>query len=172
MKPSLLQKRKPSSAAIAASGLAGLAGGLLASWLMVKFQQSIWPPPTGDRGSSTAKLAKDVIKWTGAAPLTNQQARHDGTRIHYALGAGLGLAYGAAAVVNPRITLAGGVLFGVATELVIDQAIVPALGLANPFWKCPVKWHVRGLAAHIVFGTATEATRRLTLKLSGTPDAT
>ena len=77
----------------------------------------------------------------------------------------VGLAYGTVAVIRPRVTVAGGILFGVATELVIDQTIVPILGLSNPFWKCPVKWHVRGLAAHIVFGIGTDMTRRLLLKL-------
>lgn len=165
MTPAPRAMREHRLSAIAAGGAAGLAGGLVASWLMVKFQQSVWPPPKGDRGSPTAKLAKDVRAWTNSEPLTDRRMKTDGTLIHYVLGAGLGLGYGATAVLQPRVTLARGILFGVATELVIDQTIVPALGLANPFWRCPVKWHLRGLAAHLVFGIATDATRRLSLQL-------
>lgn len=150
--------------ALVAGGAAGLIGGLVASWLMVQFQQRIWPPPEGDGASATAKLARQLAA-LGGRDLTDEQAATGGELIHYTLGAGLGLAYGAAAAVRPGVAADMGVRFGVATEAVIDQAIVPALGLANPFWKCPAEWHLRGLAAHIVFGVATETTRRLALEL-------
>lgn len=149
-----------------ASAAAGMVGGLVASWLMVKFQRHVWPAPEGDDGeSSTTRLARELYKLRSEEPLRSRQAQQVGSIIHYGLGAGLGLAYGAAANSRPVIASGAGVPLGVVTELVFDQAIVPALGLSNPFWKCPVEWHVRGMAAHLVFGTVTEASRRLLLRL-------
>jgi uncharacterized membrane protein YagU involved in acid resistance len=151
----------------AASAAAGLVGGLVASWLMVAFQRRVWPPPEGDGGeSSTTKLARDVAGPLGHGPLTDAAARTAGSTIHYALGAGLGLAYGAAVAYRPAASAGAGMAFGLATEIVIDQAVVPAFGLANPFWKCPPSWHIRGLAAHLLFGAATDATRRGLLALA------
>lgn len=154
------------STSAAAGAAAGLIGGLVASWLMVEFQHRVWPPPKGDGGeSSTSKLARDLARLGGRRTPTDDQAKSAGELIHYGLGAGLGLLYGAAASTRPAIAAGAGLPFGIATEIIIDQALVPALGLSNPFWKCPVEWHVRGLAAHLVFGLATEASRRLLLSV-------
>ena len=161
-----IHARKSGRRYLAASAAAGLVAGLVASWLMVEFQRRVWPAPIGDDGEpSTAKLARHSAKLSGREPLTDEQARTAGEVVHYALGAGLGLLYGAAASSKPAVAAGAGLPFGAATEIVIDQAIVPALGLSNPFWKCPPKWHLRGLAAHLVFGLATEASRRLLLRL-------
>lgn len=151
-------------ASLAAGSLAGKVGGLAASWLMVEFQHRIWPAPKGDGGeSSTTKLARRLNAFRSGHRLTDKQAETAGTFVHYALGAGLGLIYGAGASSKPAIASGAGLPFGVVTEMVFDQALVPALGLSNPFWKCPAAWHVRGLAAHLVFGLGTEASRRLIL---------
>lgn len=149
------------AASPAAGAAAGLVGGLVASWLMVRFQRRVWPPPKADEESSTTRLARDLAELLGREPPTDDQARAAGSLIHYTLGAGLGLAYGAAAGVRPAVASGMGLPFGAATEIVIDQAIVPALGLSNPFWKCSPARHLRGLVAHLLFGAATEATRRL-----------
>ena len=160
------KRDRPATSSLVAGAAAGLVGGLVASWLMVEFQHRAWPPPKGDDGEpSTSKLARRLAEPQISKPLTDYGARTGGELIHYALGAGLGLAYGAAASRRPAVAAGAGIPFGVATEIVIDQALVPALGLSNPFWKCPAEWHVRGLAAHLVFGLATELSRRFTLLL-------
>lgn len=154
--------RENTTASLASGAAAGLVGGLVASWLMVQFQHRVWPTPKGDGGEpSTSKLARHLAELGGRdEPLTDEQAKTAGEFVHYALGAGLGLVYGAAASAKPAVATGAGLPFGIATEIVIDQALVPALGLSNPFWKCPAEWHLRGLAAHMVFGLATEASRR------------
>ncbi len=160
-------KEHPVAGSPAASAAAGLVGGLVASWLMVAFQQEAWPPPQGDGGeSSTTRLARDVAGLLGRGPLTDAAAKAAGSAIHYALGAGLGLTYGAAVAYRPAASAGAGLAFSLATEVVIDQAVVPAFGLADPFWRCPPSWHVRGLAAHLLFGAAIDATRRGLLALA------
>jgi putative membrane protein len=80
--------------------------------------------------------------------------------MHYALGLGLGVAYGVAAEFRPEVTVGAGTLFGVATATVLDEAAVPALGLAEPPWETDAGTHLFSYASHVVFGLAAELVRR------------
>ncbi len=52
---------------------------------------------------------------------------------------------------------AGGLVFGLAFWLLIDEGANVALGLTPGPAEFPWQAHARGLAGHLVFGVATEA---------------
>lgn len=51
----------------------------------------------------------------------------------------------------------GGIVFGGLFWAVEDEGISPILGLAGDITKYPAEAHLRGLAAHVIFGTVTAA---------------
>jgi uncharacterized membrane protein YagU involved in acid resistance len=51
-----------------------------------------------------------------------------------------------------------------------DEIAMPLLGLSRPTTRRPFEMHLQSLAAHLVFGTATEMTRRA-LQRQAAPDA-
>lgn len=80
-----------------------------------------------------------------------------------ALGIGTGMAavggavYAAVARQWPLGWLAGGAVFGAMFWAVGDEGLGTALGLVGDNTKYPAEAHLRGLAAHTVFGVVTAA---------------
>ena len=54
--------------------------------------------------------------------------------------------------------LSAGLLTGAAMSVVADELMTPAFGFSAPNSDYPLVTHVRGFAAHLVFGTAVAAT--------------
>jgi putative membrane protein len=79
--------------------------------------------------------------------------------IHYGMGAGLGVAYGAAARRWPRATRGRGALAGLAIYVGTHGSLLPALGIQRPPWRlapAAVAWES---TSHVLFGAALEAAR-------------
>lgn len=96
-------------------------------------------------------------------PLTDGQRLRAQQAIHYAFGAGLGVAYGAAATRWRSASRGRGTLAGVAIYAATHASVLPALGIQRPPWQlapAAVAWES---ASHAVFGAALEAARRATL---------
>jgi putative membrane protein len=92
--------------------------------------------------------------------LSEKEERIAGPVMHYAFGALTGGIYGALAEVAPAVTRGAGMPFGIAVWLGADEITIPALRLAEPPWEHPPMVHARALAAHLVYGTATEGFRK------------
>jgi uncharacterized membrane protein len=43
---------------------------------------------------------------------------------------------------------------------IVDETLVPAAGLGDPFWKAPLASHPYSYLSHLVFGVTTEAARK------------
>jgi hypothetical protein len=167
--------------------VAGLVGGLVASWTMNQFQavwskaaegfekphgaQSMQPSDSSDAAQSsdrnkedqddaTVKAAKAISEGIFGRKLKESEKKPAGAAIHYAFGSATGGLYGAAAEVAPQLTTGLGLPFGVAFWMVADEAVVPLLGLSKGPTKYPVSTHVYALASHLVYGLTTEVTRR------------
>jgi len=69
--------------------------------------------------------------------------------------ASTGALYAAAARKWSLGWLAGGVVFGALFWAVEDEGLGPAMGLAGDNTEYPLEAHLRGLAAHVVFGVVT-----------------
>ena len=165
--------------------VAGLAGGLVASWTMNQFQAA-WTrmagnsekphgaqsmqPSEGSKGDqeqdvkeqddATVETAKVISRQVFGHELQESEKRPAGAVVHYAFGAVTGGLYGALAEVTPQVTSAAGIPFGAAFWLLADEIAVPALGLSKGPDEYPVSTHAYALASHLVYGVTAEMSRR------------
>jgi putative membrane protein len=155
--------------------VAGLVGGLVASWTMNRFQD-VWlklsekgdqsasgrstEQSEGEQDDTTVKAASAISEGIFGHKLSQGEKKLAGPAVHYALGTGVGGLYGAAAEVMPEVTTGAGLPFGVAFWLVVDETAVPVLGLSKPPTEYPASTHVYALASHLVYGLTAEIVRR------------
>lgn len=167
--------------------LAGVAGGLVASWIMNFFMEKAGPkiidavatvqgdkhtqalnasPSQSQDGApkedATMKAADAIVSTvTGGRHLSMEEKQKGGPIVHYAFGAVMGGLYGSLAEYSPAVragfgTVFAGMLFGGA-----DLIAVPALNLSGSPADAPASALATPLAAHLVYGVATEAVRRV-----------
>ena len=148
--------------------VAGAAGGLLASFVMNRFQ-GVWSAAekqlgmadSAGQGEPANETAADKASKAATGRKLPPKAREPaGQVVHYATGVGLGVAYGVLAELWPRITTGFGAAYGSAVNLILDESLVPALGLGPSPFKTPLKIHAYGAASHSVFGVALELGRK------------
>ncbi|HUS09166.1 MAG TPA: DUF1440 domain-containing protein [Pyrinomonadaceae bacterium] len=166
--------------------VAGLIGGLVASWTMNRFQD-LWIKLSANDGSTTVQSSEHSSDLKEKKPATDNNEEQDdttvkaaaaisegifdhkltegekkiaGPAVHYALGTGVGGLYGAVAEVVPEVTTGTGLPFGAAFWLVVDETAVPVLGLSKPPTAYPVSTHAYALASHLVYGFTAELVRR------------
>lgn len=170
--------------------VAGLAGGLAASWVMNQFQ-ALWgrlsegvERPHGaqslQQGSPQHGVGRKLQEWGSEEAGDNAAVRtakaisegvfdHKlakgekevaGAVAHYAMGGTSGAIYGALAERWPEVTLGAGLPFGAAVWLIADEGIVPALGLSKLPTEYPPSTHAYAVASHLVYGLTTEMVRR------------
>jgi len=165
--------------------VAGLAGGLVASWTMNQFQaawtriaegsekshgaQSMQPSngSSGDQSQdaneqddATVETAKVISKQVFGHELQESEKEPAGAAVHYTFGIVTGGLYGALAEVSPQVTMGAGVPFGAAFWLIADEVTVPLLGLSKGPTHYPVSTHVYAFASHLVYGMTAELSRR------------
>ncbi|MDB5820356.1 MAG: putative rane protein [Rhizobacter sp.] len=146
-------------------GLAsGVAAGVVGALVMTGFQALLSRAniTSGVKGAPSTEKAADRLSrlTTGRTPgLSTRPVA--GEAIHYAVGGMVGGLYGMVADIEPRITAGQGTAFGVAAATVVDEGLVPALGLGDPVWKAPLISHPYSYASHTVFGVSTEVARKL-----------
>lgn len=160
--------------------VAGLAGGLAASWVMNEFQAG-WSAAAkkmkqngNSNGNSsesenqkpeesenaTMKAAGKVSETVLNTQLSKDEKKKAGPFVHYAFGAAMGGLYGALAEGIPEVKYGFGLPFGAALFVGADEIAVPALGLSQSPKETKVEDHIYGLVSHFVYGTTTELVRR------------
>jgi putative membrane protein len=140
----------------------GAIAGLAAAAAMNVFQsvaQRLAPGAQGSGDSADVRAADRLVRAAGGAPLDEATRPVAGAAMHYALGLALGAGYGVAAEYRPAVTAGNGAAFGSVAALVLDEAVVPATGLASPPGEVPAPAHLFGLSSHLVFGATTEMVR-------------
>ena len=149
--------------------LAGVAGGLLASYLMEQFQ-SAWsaasdamrhPKMRSGRkpDPATVKAANVISEKVTGHKLPGDYKSVAGEAMHYGMGAGAAAVYCLLAEVAPIATIGSGVGFGTGVWLLADEIAVPAAGLSKPPKEIPLATHIYALASHLVYGWITETVR-------------
>jgi putative membrane protein len=106
--------------------------------------------------SVLADRAVRAIDHRGLSTPRRLRAQHV---IHYGFGAGLGIAYVAAANRWPSASRGRGAMAGLAIYVGSHGVALPALGIQRPPWRlapAAVAWE---LTSHLVFGAALEAAR-------------
>lgn len=156
--------------------VAGLAGGLAASWIMNQFQSAVpaeafrrllGEDDTEASGGgqnapepATVQTAEAISEGVLGHELSKREKKAAGPAVHYAFGTSVGGVYGALAEVAPSVTGASGLPFGTVFWLVADEGAVPALGLSGPPTEHPPSTHLYALTSHLVYGLTVEFVRR------------
>lgn len=165
----LLQDHSSHEPNVVAGAASGLIGGLVGTWVMTRFQNAMQKamsdeqddqPATSDEDPTTVKVAQKVARPLLGRGLTPREKPAAGQLVHYGFGTTIGGMYGAAAEYWPQATAGFGSFYGAALMAGADEAALPAIGLTPPPHKVPAATHAYALGSHIVYGLATEATRR------------
>jgi uncharacterized membrane protein YagU involved in acid resistance len=157
----------------------GTIAGLGASWIkalteprLQSVAERIVPPspaqkrevgadPTGrPENMPPAFLANRTAVALGHGELTTRQRLRAQETIHYGFGAGLGIAYSAAARRWPVASAGRGALAGLALYAGTHASVLPALGIQRPPWRLAPAAVLWESISHVVFGTALDALRR------------
>ena len=154
--------------------LAGMAGGLVAAWVMNQFmagpgqklQEAV--QARGDRGhgsepseDATMKAAEAIVHTTTGDHLSRAEKKKGGPIVHYAFGALTGGLYGGLAEYSSKVTSGFGTSFGGVLFSTADLLAVPVLNLAPSPSDQPASALATPFAAHIVYGATTEFVRRI-----------
>jgi uncharacterized membrane protein YagU involved in acid resistance len=157
--------------------LAGVAGGLAASWVMNEFsatlgqklskavetpeeQQELKQQSDGE--DATMKAADKIVETvTGGRHLSHEQREIGGPIVHYGMGAISGGIYGALAEYTDLAKAGFGTTFGTVLFATADVLGVPAMHLGPWPDQYPVSSLASPLAAHLVYGATTELVRRI-----------
>jgi putative membrane protein len=155
----------------------GVIAGLVASWVkalteprLQALAEAILPPspsqkqdvgadPSGHPENMPPAVLVDRATVTLGRRTTVPQRLRAQQVIHYGTGAGLGVAYSAAARRWPAASRGRGALAGVAIYAGTHGSLLPALGIQRPPWRlspAAVAWES---TSHLVFGVALEAAR-------------
>lgn len=145
--------------------VAGAIAGAVASFAMDRFQAATSPrlPSSDDEGDSepaTQQAADALARQVTGAEVPDADKPLAGQAVHYALGIALGVAYGIAAEFRPAVTAGYGTAFGIGTATLLDEGVVPAVGLGEAPWKADAATNLFSYASHLVFGGVTEFVRQ------------
>jgi putative membrane protein len=144
--------------------VAGAIAGAVASFVMDRFQAAVSAFTTDDDDTqsepATEKAADAIAKHVVGREIADADKPLAGQTIHYALGIGLGIAYGIVAEFRPAATAGYGTGFGVATATILDEGVVPAVGVGAAPWNTDLSVNLYSYASHLVFGATSELVRR------------
>lgn len=157
--------------------LAGIAGGLAASWVMNEFSSTLGQQLSkavetpaeqrllrqqSDGEDATMKAADKIAETvTGGQHLTHAQRETGGPIVHYVFGALTGGIYGGLAEYSAAARSGFGTTFGGILFATADLFGVPAAGLGRWPDQYPASSLANPLAAHLVYGATTELVRRV-----------
>jgi putative membrane protein len=155
--------------------LAGMAGGLVAAWVMnvfmagpgQKLQQAVQSdeenrePSSEPKEDATMKAAQAIVHATTGDHLSHAEKEEGGPIVHYAFGALTGGLYGGLAEYSSKVSSGFGTSFGGVLFSTADLLAVPALNLAPAPSDQPASALATPFAAHIIYGATTEFVRRI-----------
>lgn len=172
---------------VASGVLAGMIGGLVASWMMNEFiagpgvalrhavqtdaenaeeAQEAKQTEGQPHEDATMKVADRLVSAaTGGKHLSWEQKEKGGPIVHYAFGAIMGGIYGGLAEYTKPVTSGLGSSFGSVLFASADLVGVPVLNLSGLPTEQPASALATPFAAHVVYGVTTELVRRVMRKL-------
>jgi hypothetical protein len=166
------------------SGLAaGFVGGIVATWVLDKYQQgalevtrraegAVGAGPVlsryqenqlRDQQRAHAETADRLARSTRGKGLSRTQRRDAAPLVHYAVGALAGGAYGLAAELIPAVRAGYGTGYASLLFMGGSQALLPGFGFGALNNRAAAQGD--GLSGHIIYGATLEATRRLLRRL-------
>ena len=152
--------------------LAGVAGGLAASWVMNQFfvgltkateaiqkQQGQQHNQEQKEEDSTMKVADTLASTAIGRHLTQEEKEIGGPIVHYAFGGLMGGVYGGLAEYSAASRIGFGTVFGSTLYAGADGVVVPALRLSKPVTEQPLSNLASHWVAHMVYGATVELVR-------------
>ena len=112
-------------------------------------------------GVPALEVLAERIAGLAGAPLPERKRQRAGTALQWAVGIGAGMLYGVLRARVPAARRGGGLAYGAAFSLLVDEGLVPLLGLAPGPAAFPWQTHARGFVGHLVFGAVAEAAMRV-----------
>lgn len=156
--------------------LAGVAGGLAASWLMNRFLadpgkklrhavqsdvENLKEQKSSLEQSAAMKTADAVASAASGRHLSREELEKAAPVVHYTLGAILGAMYGGLAEYLPPVKTGFGTAYGSVVFGVADLIAVPAFKFSGSSGGQPVALLVSPFSAHVVYGVTAELVRRV-----------
>jgi putative membrane protein len=158
--------------------LAGIAGGLVAAWVMNEFMagpgQKLQHAVQSDeenrqeqahsgepKEDATMQAADALVHLSTGEHLSREEKEKAGPVVHYAFGALTGGLYGGLAEYSGTVRSGFGTGFGGAVFSTADLLAVPAFNLASSPTEQPATAQASPFAAHVVYGVTTELVRRI-----------
>jgi hypothetical protein len=171
-----MEKREPN---VAAGMVAGLIGGLAATYAMNRFQ-AFWSHNLVGYHSQSAAGSEDARDWqerheggnanelfaqavatrTIDRELTRAELKVAAPLVHFAFGGTMGALYGGLCEVLPAARAGGGTAYGTGVWIGADEIAVPLFGLSKRAGEFPPEAHLQAFVSHLVFGFTTEVVRR------------
>lgn len=147
--------------------------GAIAVWVMDRFDwfvfdhedprakkrtEAVRPGGMDPAHAVAAKAAHAAGLRLGPAPAHQHPA---GLFVHYAVPMGLALLYHRLRQRLPIIGKGGGVMYGAAVFVLLDEIVNPVLGLAARPSRYPIQRHAREFATHLIYGAVIHAVLKL-----------
>ena len=166
--------------------MAGIVGGLVASWMMNEFiagpgkslsqaletdaqkaaEAQPQDPGQENKPDATMKTADAIVHAvTGGRHLSFEEEQRGGPIVHYVFGGLMGGLYGGLAEYSKAATAGLGISFGGVLFAGADLLAVPILNLSELPTQSPANTLVTPFAADLVYGVTTELVRRLARRL-------
>jgi len=120
------------------------------------------------RPEPTSRVAARKVAEGLGYSLDDRQLGLAATAVHYGLGMAWGPVYGLLRRHARMRPLAAGLAAGAAMSLVVDETLVPALGLSPPNRAFPAVTHLRGFLNHLAYGAVVALTAEAAYRLTGT----
>jgi hypothetical protein len=176
------RREAPASSNLVAGALAGVAGTVAMSLFEIAWTSLASPsrqsrrlqhaggglrhpaqaePRSHEKPLSTSEYLIETVSQKLDRDPSQRQRELLGSAFHYAFGATAGTVYSALAPRHPGLTAARGTLYGLLVWLVADELLVPAVRIADPPWRTPLRLHLYSIGAHLAYGLGLDTTRRL-----------
>jgi hypothetical protein len=157
------------SGSLAADLGRGALAGAVGWWAMDRVLRFCYDhqDPAARRAEDAARggvPALEVAAERGAAradvSLSPRQRQAGGVALQWTFGVGAGVLYAALRRRFPAVGAGRGLAYGAAFSLVVDEGATPLLGFAPGPRAFPWQTHARGLLGHLVFGAVADAALR------------
>jgi putative membrane protein len=164
----------------------GLVAGLVASWVMNQFQETLSLVMEGREKPHGAQSLQEGLPDHGAGAMLQERGVDDGSDdaaertanfisvevferklskdeknvggaiAHYLFGATTGALYGAGAELFPGVGVGAGLPFGAVVWVVADEIVTPGLGLSKAASSYSFSKHAYAFSSHLVYGLTTD----------------
>ena len=122
-------------------------------------------------GDTSARVAAKKAAAGFDLSLDDRGTKLLGKVIHFGIGATWGPVYGLLRRHAGLRPVGAGLATGATMSLILDEGVVPALGLSAPNRAYPLFTHVRGFVAHLVFGAVAALTAEAIYRATDTAPA-